>query len=118
CLLATCLTYSLFITSHTSFLSHPHLSFSTRRSSDLNISKAFFAVETDIASSPFTCEISRIRFSNRLAIRGVPLERLEISTAASRSEEHTSELQSRFELVCRLLLDINKLYMYTPINIV
>src|SRR5699024_11486388 len=26
-----------------------------------------------------------------------------------RSEEHTSELQSRFDLVCRLLLEINKL---------
>src|SRR5699024_12227332 len=26
----------------------------------------------------------------------------------SRSEEHTSELQSRFDLVCRLLLDKNK----------
>src|SRR5437868_12189994 len=26
-------------------------------------------------------------------------------TAASRSEEHTSELQSRFDLVCRLLLE-------------
>src|SRR5699024_11370881 len=27
------------------------------------------------------------------------------STPGSRSEEHTSELQSRFELVCRLLLE-------------
>src|SRR5699024_12170136 len=28
----------------------------------------------------------------------------------SRSEEHTSELQSRFDLVCRLLLDKKELY--------
>src|SRR5699024_12714185 len=28
-----------------------------------------------------------------------------ISEASSRSEEHTSELQSRFDLVCRLLLE-------------
>src|SRR5699024_9475053 len=28
---------------------------------------------------------------------------------ASRSEEHTSELQSRFDLVCRLLLEKNKI---------
>src|SRR5207249_10363743 len=27
------------------------------------------------------------------------------ASAASRSEEHTSELQSRFDLVCRLLLE-------------
>src|SRR5207302_2998741 len=32
------------------------------------------------------------------------LERLELSTAQPRSEEHTSELQSRENLVCRLLL--------------
>src|SRR5699024_11927497 len=29
---------------------------------------------------------------------------------SSRSEEHTSELQSRFDLVCRLLLEKKKLY--------
>src|SRR5207249_7092256 len=29
-------------------------------------------------------------------------------TAAGRSEEHTSELQSRFDLVCRLLLEKKK----------
>src|SRR5699024_12796579 len=31
-----------------------------------------------------------------------------ISCSASRSEEHTSELQSRFDLVCRLLLEKKK----------
>src|SRR5699024_12731010 len=30
------------------------------------------------------------------------------TAAASRSEEHTSELQSRFDLVCRLLLEKKK----------
>src|SRR5699024_11994287 len=29
----------------------------------------------------------------------------EINAGSTRSEEHTSELQSRFELVCRLLLE-------------
>src|SRR5699024_1436029 len=32
------------------------------------------------------------------------------SIAKERSEEHTSELQSRFDLVCRLLLEKKKLY--------
>src|SRR5689334_24073585 len=32
----------------------------------------------------------------------------EIETAARRSEEHTSELQSQFHLVCRLLLEKKK----------
>src|SRR5699024_11673279 len=31
----------------------------------------------------------------------------------SRSEEHTSELQSRFDLVCRLLLEKKKTYIKT-----
>src|SRR5699024_11292343 len=31
-----------------------------------------------------------------------------LSSSASRSEEHTSELQSRFDLVCRLLLEKKK----------
>src|SRR3712207_7812700 len=33
---------------------------------------------------------------------------------ALRSEEHTSELQSRQYLVCRLLLEKKKQYMYNP----
>src|SRR5699024_12598799 len=58
----------------------------------------------------------------RLHIRGLaraagPEERLhlveedhdgEAGPAARRSEEHTSELQSRFDLVCRLLLEKKK----------
>src|SRR5690606_40025582 len=37
-------------------------------------------------------------------------------TRSSRSEEHTSELQSREKLVCRLLLEKNKLVYRTNIN--
>src|SRR5437868_9316335 len=33
--------------------------------------------------------------------------------AAPRSEEHTSELQSRFDLVCRLLLEKKNEYIFT-----
>src|SRR5207249_7358125 len=33
----------------------------------------------------------------------------------ARSEEHTSELQSRFDLVCRLLLEKKNIYPITPI---
>src|SRR5207253_11061441 len=36
-------------------------------------------------------------------------------TAGARSEEHTSELQSRGHLVCRLLLEKKKNIHYTPI---
>src|SRR5699024_11755769 len=36
---------------------------------------------------------------------GDPLRRFDGERVAVRSEEHTSELQSRFDLVCRLLLE-------------
>src|SRR5438067_9348863 len=40
---------------------------------------------------------------------GAPIDRGSSRRAgASRSEEHTSELQSRFDLVCRLLLEKKK----------
>src|SRR6267143_1360035 len=35
--------------------------------------------------------------------------------ALPRSEEHTSELQSQFHLVCRLLLEKKKKIIFTPI---
>src|SRR2546422_5049868 len=37
-----------------------------------------------------------------------------LKTYRSRSEEHTSELQSRLHLVCRLLLEKKKIFRYTP----
>src|SRR5699024_11943438 len=43
-------------------------------------------------------------FGTRLT-RVTPALRLKRREQALRSEEHTSELQSRFELVCRLLLE-------------
>src|SRR5207249_7901475 len=45
----------------------------------------------------------------RRTCRGVPRRRrLPRPAAGTRSEEHTSELQSRFDLVCRLLLEKKK----------
>src|SRR5205809_1902218 len=39
------------------------------------------------------------------------------SPCSSRSEEHTSELQSRLHLVCRLLLEKKKKLNYSPANL-
>src|SRR5699024_12626117 len=36
-----------------------------------------------------------------------------VARSAVRSEEHTSELQSRFDLVCRLLLEKKKPHIYS-----
>src|SRR3712207_8141795 len=55
---------------------------------------------------PFTALSSTV-MPALLAARG-PVDRLRIWSAA-RSEEHTSELQSRQYLVCRLLLEKKKL---------
>src|SRR3712207_6883823 len=55
--------------------------------------------------------------SKRLANDEVRLAKLElresVRTSARRSEEHTSELQSRQYLVCRLLLEKKKKKTYT-----
>src|SRR5438309_5115955 len=68
---------------------HRHLhSFPTRRSSDLSRSPAAAPVESARAAS-----------SSRFCLR-------------QRSEEHTSELQSQFHLVCRLLLEKKKTFRH------
>src|SRR5256885_8266789 len=48
-----------------------------------------------------------------LAITGYPPEDLLFKSASSRSEEHTSELQSPCNLVCRLLLEKKKTFQCT-----
>src|SRR5207249_9961231 len=44
----------------------------------------------------------------RAGVRGGPGGRRHYHPSVHRSEEHTSELQSRFDLVCRLLLEKKK----------
>src|SRR5207249_5477990 len=44
--------------------------------------------------------------------------RRENGAAGSRSEEHTSELQSRFDLVCRLLLEKKKTLLPDGVNFI
>src|SRR2546422_5997138 len=60
---------------------------------------------TDAANGPgqnFSATVTDIGFP-------IPLDCLPISV--TRSEEHTSELQSRLHLVCRLLLEKKKKYI-------
>src|SRR5699024_11819378 len=104
------------------FLSHDDLtyllSFPTRRSSDLvsyfpQISNVFLADSTGRrCSSTIHCFCTSSTLApldvraylipgNSLNSSGTPIHGL-------RSEEHTSELQSRFDLVCRLLLEKKK----------
>src|SRR5699024_12504825 len=79
-------------------------SFPTRRSSDL-------IVDSDD-------EVSRLDTGD--SGRGIRRDVVDQNVAAfiqgDRSEEHTSELQSRFDLVCRLLLEKKKKKKNTKAN--
>src|SRR5207249_11870463 len=96
---------------------HPH-SFPTRRSSDLGVesmgSPSFQTCSpaptvTCRSRRPATCS-PRMKLMRLSAVKGAAPARKYGARVAelARSEEHTSELQSRFDLVCRLLLEKKK----------
>src|SRR5207253_11093776 len=90
-------------------LSHLH-SFPTRRSSDLsavaNSSPAFFNSTCVVNSKSLPSILTGIFpvFATNLSCD----DGSSFACLKSRSEEHTSELQSRGHLVCRLLLEKKK----------
>src|SRR5690606_41275521 len=83
--------------------------FPTRRSSDLTVGQNIIsgAVTASITVSPVANTVYWVRIIDAApcyrASVGGPTK--EISITSTRSEEHTSELQSRENLVCRLLLE-------------
>src|SRR5207247_4316009 len=100
------------------YLSHRHLpAFPTRRSSDLFTPAYDHELAAALARAGADVELvtSRFRFGEAPAPAGY--ERSELFYPISsrlfgrsrRSEEHTSELQSRVDLVCRLLLEKKKI---------
>src|SRR5207249_11629275 len=91
-----------------SALAHRDLhSFPTRRSSDLNAAK-LYAAPVCPCSAAFRCHFAASA-SSRVTLRPDSYRTPRLYCA--RSEEHTSELQSRFDLVCRLLLEKKKKYI-------
>src|SRR5207249_12139456 len=95
--------------SHFSYYSRPHRplhSFPTRRSSDL--------ASLSIRYLPVIIERMLFQTPERTTKRTWTMTKRTISVhvllvvLSGRSEEHTSELQSRFDLVCRLLLEKKK----------
>src|SRR5699024_12866251 len=87
---------------------HPH-SCRTRRSSDLGLSRKRKGSANRAKARKKVARVHaritdrRQDFLHKLTTRLVRENQVVVSL---RSEEHTSELQSRFDLVCRLLLDI------------
>src|SRR5207247_9002257 len=94
------------------------LSFPTRRSSDLvgPILQSFGRVRAEVieegdgaALAAVEEEMQEVRMARRSpAARRNRVHEGEAEDIAIRSEEHTSELQSRVDLVCRLLLEKKK----------
>src|SRR5699024_12283660 len=77
---------------------HPDLhSFPTRRSSDL--------LEESTGATALFATSCAGDINTGHALDGRPDDPHRRTFARCRSEEHTSELQSRFDLVCRLLLE-------------
>src|SRR5699024_12598264 len=100
------------------YAQHRHIySFPTRRSSDLAEFESTIANAGDdltyFASddSPIQQNIQRRKehLTKLEEVRGELDTMIEEFSNQVRSEEHTSELQSRFDLVCRLLLEKKKI---------
>src|SRR5699024_12539766 len=92
-------------------LNHQHIhSFPTRRSSDLLQRHNINAEKKDQGKTGFSIFVEPTDFASAvdwLKIYNLPGK----PDIQIRSEEHTSELQSRFDLVCRLLLEKKKKYI-------
>src|SRR5207247_6439382 len=93
-------------------------SFPTRRSSDLGVHDPIFAEERTQPGSEELGMGERCEFSGQVqltAFEGKLQAGDELAAEHApqygngRSEEHTSELQSRVDLVCRLLLEKKKI---------
>src|SRR5207247_9515957 len=92
-------------------------SFPTRRSSDLTFGMKYHAAHAWLGPLALAMALyalvyvylfhflSLARSTARTRSRGARTSARERSSPQPRSEEHTSELQSRVDLVCRLLLE-------------
>src|SRR5690606_41425263 len=108
-----CLFSTAFFVSFSSFFLYGYRyhrvlhSFPTRRSSDLNYLRL-----VERALRPELAGALRIGVASHnlydVALAHLLAERRGVGAMLDRSEEHTSELQSRENLVCRLLLEKKK----------
>src|SRR6266853_1317668 len=70
----------------------------------------------DVLRGPFADPRQRPQLRNRLFEARAPAEDRRIGGNGLRSEEHTSELQSQSNLVCRLLLEKKNKNRYPPLD--
>src|SRR5437868_8115190 len=101
----------MFVFSPTPYPHPPALhSFPTRRSSDLEPSSELHVAELWYRSTALEdlLGVSTEDIYDERLYRALDRLLPHKETIEKRSEEHTSELQSRFDLVCRLLLEKKK----------
>src|SRR5207249_10814316 len=91
--------------------------FPTRRSSDLDLACRTALTYHGVANVTIPVDVQEMKADKLRSKRNVPHHTSDVAARsarlpadedlrrAARSEEHTSELQSRFDLVCRLLLE-------------
>src|SRR5207248_10760647 len=87
---------------------HRHLhSFPTRRSSDLDADGRLSAIAHDVVEQTSTVQefAEQTAVVTRMMYASPTRRTTHRLVALDRSEEHTSELQSPYDLVCRLLLE-------------
>src|SRR5437773_8188632 len=93
-------------------------SFPTRRSSDLVLRRAdIWNIECEQSMSSDFQTACRESMTARVSVFSpiIPRQCFALRSPATRSEEHTSELQSHHDLVCRLLLEKKKNIQHTNI---
>src|SRR5439155_3505154 len=105
--------YSIRFFSQDSAALHDLHSFPTRRSSDLYLTNGGVAklVKQNCGSAFVSISTGAMigrHFTNCWSLRA-SMRKPSMGSIVCRSEEHTSELQSRGHLVCRLLLEKKKL---------
>src|SRR5262245_66489917 len=97
--------YALLTAFSSVHATHPDIhSFPTRRSSDLHPARYAERIEHHVDRRP----VLEIR---HVLVRNDPRHHTLVAMPPGRSEEHTSELQSLRQLVCRLLLEKKKLVL-------
>src|SRR5690625_6937484 len=94
-------------------MEYPHyclvlLSFPSRRSSDLRFCFSLSVIATIATWKPLALKRERLWFAQSSADCASSAASRKCSFPITRSEEHTSELQSRGHLVCRLMIRKNK----------
>src|SRR5690349_22627377 len=75
----------------------------------------FRSVSTLMPPQPLPASLQACRSTGRVLPRGPRIQRTFLVPAPLRSEEHTSELQSRRDLVCRLLLENKNIVERFPV---